>query len=67
LITVSPAATRSVRPAHSSREPACTRAAEEMAAEVVGQWGGVLGAAEVRALWAASARIAPQGPIRPAW
>ncbi|GAA2927305.1 MarR family winged helix-turn-helix transcriptional regulator [Streptomyces mexicanus] len=51
----------------TERGRACTRAAEEVAGEVVGEWAGVLGAAEVRALGAALARIAPQGPIRPAW
>jgi DNA-binding MarR family transcriptional regulator len=46
---------------------ACTRAAEEVAAEVVREWVGVLGEDEVRALRDHLARIAPYGPIRPAW
>ncbi|MGW2720654.1 MarR family winged helix-turn-helix transcriptional regulator [Streptomyces sp. NPDC001492] len=46
---------------------ACTRAAEEAAAEVVQEWGAVLGEAEVRALGGQLGRIAPYGPIRPAW
>ncbi|WP_055714481.1 MarR family winged helix-turn-helix transcriptional regulator [Streptomyces torulosus] len=47
---------------------ACTRAAEEVAAEVVEGWSGALGGeAEVRALREQLARIAPYGPIRPAW
>ncbi|GAA3778407.1 hypothetical protein GCM10022403_011400 [Streptomyces coacervatus] len=46
---------------------ACTRAAEEAAAEVVQGWSEALGEAEVRALWGQLWRIAPHGPIRPAW
>ncbi|CAL9398736.1 MarR family winged helix-turn-helix transcriptional regulator [Streptomyces sp. enrichment culture] len=46
---------------------ACTRAAEEAAAEVVRGWGEVLGEAEVRGLTARLLRIAPGGPVRPAW
>ncbi|MFI2434008.1 MarR family winged helix-turn-helix transcriptional regulator [Streptomyces sp. NPDC018693] len=46
---------------------ACVRAAEEVAAGVVRAWGDVLGEGEVRALWGALARIAPCGPVRPAW
>ncbi|MFF1276917.1 MarR family winged helix-turn-helix transcriptional regulator [Streptomyces marokkonensis] len=46
---------------------ACTRAAEEAAAEVVRTWGGVLGEADVRALREVLLRITPDGPIRPAW
>lgn len=46
---------------------ACTRAAEEAAAEVVGDWVRTLGEGEVGALGARLARIAPGGPIRPAW
>ncbi|MYS92874.1 MULTISPECIES: MarR family winged helix-turn-helix transcriptional regulator [Streptomyces] len=45
----------------------CTRAAEEAAAEVVREWGDVLGEGEVRALGERLLRIAPHGPIRPAW
>ncbi|WP_129309935.1 MarR family winged helix-turn-helix transcriptional regulator [Streptomyces sp. L2] len=45
----------------------CTRAAEEAAAEVVSGWAELLGEAEVRALRDRLARLAPHGPIRPAW
>lgn len=46
---------------------ACTRAAEEAAAEVVRGWGQVLGEGEVRALREQLGRIAPYGRIRPIW
>ncbi|MFJ8535137.1 MarR family winged helix-turn-helix transcriptional regulator [Streptomyces sp. NPDC093591] len=46
---------------------ACTRAAEEAAADAVRVWADVLGEGEVRALRGQLARIAPYGPIRPAW
>lgn len=46
---------------------ACTRAAEEAAAEVVQGWVGVLGEGEVAALRDQLLRIAPHGPVRPAW
>ncbi|MFJ2236133.1 MarR family winged helix-turn-helix transcriptional regulator [Streptomyces sp. NPDC087859] len=46
---------------------ACTRAAEEAAAEAVGAWVELIGEGEVRALRNQLARIAPYGPIRPAW
>ncbi|MCX5597942.1 MarR family winged helix-turn-helix transcriptional regulator [Streptomyces phaeochromogenes] len=46
---------------------ACTRAAEESAAEAVGPWVELLGEGEVRALRDRLLRIAPYGPIRPAW
>ncbi|NEB02162.1 MarR family winged helix-turn-helix transcriptional regulator [Streptomyces sp. SID13726] len=46
---------------------ACTRAAEEAAAEAVRAWVDVLGESEVRALCDRLGRIAPYGPIRPAW
>lgn len=46
---------------------ACTRAAEEAAAEAVSVWVDVLGESEVRALRDRLGRIAPYGPIRPAW
>ncbi|MEU6776186.1 MarR family transcriptional regulator [Streptomyces sp. NPDC046759] len=46
---------------------ACTRAAEEAAAEVVEAWADLLGEGEVRALAERLARLAPQGPVRPAW
>ncbi|KUN00860.1 MarR family transcriptional regulator [Streptomyces yokosukanensis] len=46
---------------------ACTRAAEEAAAGVVRAWGDLLGEGEVRLWGERLARIAPHGPIRPAW
>ncbi|MFJ9539356.1 MarR family winged helix-turn-helix transcriptional regulator [Streptomyces sp. NPDC101225] len=46
---------------------ACTRAAEEAAAEVVQAWARLLGEGQVRALRDQLTRIAPYGPIRPAW
>ncbi|MER7568148.1 MarR family winged helix-turn-helix transcriptional regulator [Streptomyces sp. NPDC097941] len=46
---------------------ACTRAAEEAAAEAVRAWTDVLGEGEVRALRERLGRIAPHGPIRPIW
>ncbi|MFI6492663.1 MarR family winged helix-turn-helix transcriptional regulator [Streptomyces sp. NPDC050564] len=46
---------------------ACTRAAEEAAADVVRGWSGLLGEGEMRALRDRLVRIAPYGPIRPAW
>ncbi|PBC64713.1 MarR family transcriptional regulator [Streptomyces sp. Tue6028] len=46
---------------------ACTRAAEEAAADVVRAWGDLLGEGEMRALHDRLGRIAPYGPIRPAW
>ncbi|MFC8369608.1 MULTISPECIES: MarR family winged helix-turn-helix transcriptional regulator [unclassified Streptomyces] len=46
---------------------ACTRAAEEAAAEAVRAWGEVLGEGEVRELARKLLRIAPDGPIRPVW
>ncbi|MFI9173275.1 MarR family winged helix-turn-helix transcriptional regulator [Streptomyces lincolnensis] len=46
---------------------ACTRAAEEAAAEAVGAWVALLGEGEVRALRNQLGRIAPYGPIKPAW
>ncbi|MFF5965714.1 MarR family winged helix-turn-helix transcriptional regulator [Streptomyces collinus] len=46
---------------------ACTRAAEEAAAEAVREWGELLGEREVRSLGRQLLRIAPDGPIRPAW
>ncbi|GGX50291.1 MarR family winged helix-turn-helix transcriptional regulator [Streptomyces fructofermentans] len=45
----------------------CTRAAEESAAEAVAAWAELLGEGEVRALRDGLLRIAPYGPIRPAW
>ncbi|WP_405580012.1 MarR family winged helix-turn-helix transcriptional regulator [Streptomyces sp. NBC_01092] len=46
---------------------ACTRAAEEAAADVVQAWAAVLGDREVVALSRQLVRIAPNGPIKPAW
>jgi len=46
---------------------ACTRAAEEAAADAVRAWVELLGEGEVRALCDRLARIAPYGPLRPAW
>ncbi|MEJ8668706.1 MarR family winged helix-turn-helix transcriptional regulator [Streptomyces sp. MS1.AVA.1] len=46
---------------------ACTRAAEEAAADAVRAWVGVLGESEVQALLRQLVRIAPDGPIRPTW
>ncbi|MFE3637663.1 MarR family winged helix-turn-helix transcriptional regulator [Streptomyces sp. NPDC059168] len=45
----------------------CTRAAEAAAAEVVGVWAELLGEGEVVALGRRLLRIAPKGPVRPAW
>ncbi|MET9385043.1 MarR family transcriptional regulator [Streptomyces sp. NPDC002928] len=46
---------------------ACTRAAEEAAAEVVAGWVELLGEGGVGVLRDHLARIAPYGRIRPAW
>ncbi|MGW0968513.1 MarR family winged helix-turn-helix transcriptional regulator [Streptomyces sp. NPDC002516] len=46
---------------------ACTRAAEEAAADAVRAWAEVLGEGEMRALRTRLTRIAPYGPIRPTW
>ncbi|MER7719100.1 MarR family winged helix-turn-helix transcriptional regulator [Streptomyces flaveolus] len=46
---------------------ACTRAAEEAAAEAVRGWTDVIGEGEVRALYGLLARVAPNGPVRPSW
>ncbi|MFE0456579.1 MarR family winged helix-turn-helix transcriptional regulator [Streptomyces sp. NPDC058914] len=46
---------------------ACTRAAEEAAAEAVRAWVEMLGEGEVRVLGDRLARIAPYGPLRPTW
>ncbi|WP_073948967.1 MarR family winged helix-turn-helix transcriptional regulator [Streptomyces kebangsaanensis] len=46
---------------------ACTRAAEEAAAEVVRAWSEVLGEGEVRELRGKLRKIAPHGPVRPTW
>lgn len=46
---------------------ACTRAAEEAAAEAVGAWADVLGEGGAAELRERLLRIAPGGPVRPAW
>ena len=46
---------------------ACTRAAEEAAADAVRAWVEVLGEGEVRELLGQLLRIAPNGPLRPSW
>ncbi|MCT7355567.1 MarR family winged helix-turn-helix transcriptional regulator [Streptomyces sp. 15-116A] len=46
---------------------ACTRAAEESAAEAVRGWSEVLEEGDLRVLWERLARIAPNGPVRPGW
>lgn len=46
---------------------ACTRAAEEAAAEAVQVWVELIGEGEVRALRDRLGRIAPYGPLRPTW
>jgi DNA-binding MarR family transcriptional regulator len=46
---------------------ACTRAAEEAALEAVQPWIELLGEGEVRVLCDRLRRIAPYGPLRPAW
>lgn len=51
----------------TERGHACTRAAEEAAADAVREWAGVLGEGDVRALRGLLLRIAPYGPIRPTW
>jgi len=45
----------------------CARAAEAAAAEVVGAWAELLGEGEIAALRKRLLRIAPYGPVRPAW
>ncbi|MET7604550.1 MarR family transcriptional regulator [Streptomyces avermitilis] len=51
----------------TERGRACTRAAEEAAAEAVRPWVELLGEGEVGLLRARLSRIAPAGPIRPTW
>ncbi|MFJ8004972.1 MarR family winged helix-turn-helix transcriptional regulator [Streptomyces fagopyri] len=46
---------------------ACTRAAEESAAEAVRPWVELLGEGEVGVFRERLLRIAPYGPIRPTW
>jgi DNA-binding MarR family transcriptional regulator len=51
----------------TERGLACTRAAEAAAATVVREWAELLGEGEVRVLCQQLGRIAPYGPIKPAW
>ncbi|MGW7268797.1 MarR family winged helix-turn-helix transcriptional regulator [Streptomyces sp. NPDC054842] len=51
----------------TERGRACTRAAEEAAAEAVRPWADLLGEREVELLRAQLTHIAPRGPIRPTW
>ncbi|MER5718592.1 MarR family winged helix-turn-helix transcriptional regulator [Streptomyces sp. NPDC002132] len=51
----------------TERGRACTRVAEEVAVEVVRGWGDVLGEGEMSVLRDGLGRIAPYGPVRPAW
>lgn len=51
----------------TERGRACTRAAEEAAAEAVRPWVELLGEGEVGLLRARLSHIAPSGPIRPTW
>jgi DNA-binding MarR family transcriptional regulator len=51
----------------TERGRACTRAAEEAAAEAVRDWAGLVGEEEVRLLRERLLRIAPGGPLKPAW
>ncbi|MEU4216958.1 MarR family transcriptional regulator [Actinoplanes sp. NPDC026623] len=46
---------------------ACTRAADEAAAEVLGPWADALGAQRVAALRADLSRLATPGRVRPIW
>ncbi|MGR6969495.1 MarR family winged helix-turn-helix transcriptional regulator [Streptomyces cynarae] len=46
---------------------ACTRAAEEAAADAVRPWAELLGEREIRSLRRQLLRIAPYGPIKPVW
>ncbi|MEU5249050.1 MarR family transcriptional regulator [Streptomyces asoensis] len=45
----------------------CTRAAEAAAAEAVQAWSDLLGEEQLRILGTQLGRIAPNGPIKPAW
>ncbi|MYR40690.1 MarR family transcriptional regulator [Streptomyces sp. SID5910] len=51
----------------TERGRACTRAAEEAAAEAVRAWAGVIGEGGVRTLHGLLAHVAPNGPLRPSW
>jgi DNA-binding MarR family transcriptional regulator len=46
---------------------ACTRAAEQAAADTTGEWTRLLGAPAAGALQAALQAVVPPGPLRPAW
>ncbi|MFD7812714.1 MarR family winged helix-turn-helix transcriptional regulator [Streptomyces sp. NPDC059785] len=46
---------------------ACTRAAEEAAAEAVRPWAELLGEEETGRLRGQLTRLAPHGPLRPVW
>jgi DNA-binding MarR family transcriptional regulator len=46
---------------------ACTRAADQAAAETIGTWASVVGEDRLQALRDDLARIAPAGRIRPVW
>ncbi|MBP5940561.1 MarR family transcriptional regulator [Streptomyces acidiscabies] len=46
---------------------ACTRAAEEAAAEVVREWGIVVGEGELRGVWEKLGRVVGGGVVRPVW
>jgi DNA-binding MarR family transcriptional regulator len=51
----------------TERGRACTRAAEEAAADAVRPWAAELGERRLRTLRDDLLRIAPGGPIRPTW
>ncbi|NEB76778.1 MarR family transcriptional regulator, partial [Streptomyces sp. SID14478] len=46
---------------------ACTRAAEEAAADAVRPWVERLGEDKAHALYGQLTALAPKGPVRPAW
>jgi DNA-binding MarR family transcriptional regulator len=62
-----PADARSRRLRLTERGWACTRAAEQAAAETVGAWRSELGETALDALHAALRTVVPPGRIRPAW
>jgi DNA-binding MarR family transcriptional regulator len=51
----------------TDRGRACTRAAEEAIAETLRPWEAALGAKRMLALRDDLLRVAPDGPLRPAW
>ncbi|MEC4016340.1 MarR family winged helix-turn-helix transcriptional regulator [Streptomyces sp. H27-D2] len=51
----------------TERGRACTRAAEDAAAEAIAPWRDALGEQRLRALREDLARIAPNGRLRPTW